>query len=336
MWRSSVLAILMACDTPVDLDVAPVNPGPLEPLDLADDDQPYELAASCSELVTWPVLDGPTRVAAASAHEAWVVVGYRELVHLVPDGTLEVEPLEGVADVWRCPGVTWVVGDAGLVARKPDGGTWERLELPPGPVFNLYDGGVGCDGDLWIGAARDAVHVHDGTSWRTIPTEPTLFDPDDPALGQLDHDASRVRGAGQYRVAAGAFGSTLAYLPERNAFVRVAGTDDAISDLVTFRNGTGATLYNGHALAFDRDPDSNDGDSILDGNRAARRADDDIWIARFDLAHYDGTAMTVEATPGTFDQDVDARFDAVWVVGFDGAAVRTQQGWCQVAGSAIN
>jgi len=303
----------------------------LTPRELADDEQPYALAADCAALQTWVFDRRLTRVAAASAREAWVV-SEAELYHLGPGGSIELEPLDNVNDAWRCPGVTWAVGSAGLVARKPDGGAWQRLDLglPAGFEGDIVDGGVGCDGDVWVGAGL-AVHVHDGTSWRAIPTEPTYFDPDNPDAGKLEHDAARVRGAGINRVATANYGETLAYFPERDAFGVVAGTDDLVSDAVVFRDGTGATLYHGHALGFDRDADHDDGDSPLAGVRASRRADDDIWISLNTVVrHFDGATVTDEPTPGFFG-DVDARFDAIWAVGHNGAAVRTEAGWCHVA-----
>lgn len=306
--------------------------GPRPPPDLADDDRPYQLAASCAALPAWPELRALARVAAVSPREAWVVTMRGELYHLRPDGAAVRALLDGVTDVRRCPDATWAVGGNGLVARKSDGGdTWQRFDLAvAAPFTDVGDAGVGCDGDLWIGLGY-AVHVHDGIAWRAIATEPTFFDPDNPAGGKIDHDAYVVRGAAGYRAAAGRYGETLAYFPERDAFGVVAGTDDAISDAIAFRDGAGATLYYGHALAFDRDEDHNDGDSPLDGVRAARRTDRDVWLARGDgVAHFDGAAVTTEAMPGFFDQDIDARADAVWAVGFDGAAVKTQEGWCHV------
>jgi hypothetical protein len=310
--------------------IAPDAPsGPVEPRELADDDRAYELAPDCAALPAWPELRGISRVAAVSPREAWIV-STNELFHLRPDGTIDREPLPDVSDVRRCADATWAVGGDGLVARLRDGGDWERFDLPAAPPFQIEDAGAGCDGDLWIGLGY-FVHVHDGSSWRSIATEPTFFDPMDPGAGQLEHEAVTVRGAGRYRIAASGYGETMAYFPDRDVFDVVAGTDDAISDAIAFRDGTGATLYNGHALAFDRDEEHNDGDSILDGRRASRRSDADIWIARDDeIAHYDGTSVALEPLPGFFDYDVDARFDAVWVVGFDGIAIKTQAAWCHV------
>lgn len=301
----------------------------LERGELPDDDRPYELAGGCADLPSWPSLQ-VLRVAAASAHEAWVTTANpRDLYHLRPDGTIFREPLEGVYDVRRCQGVTWAVGANGLVARKADRGGWERFDLPTQPPFEeIRDAGVGCDGDLWIGLGF-AAHVHDGTSWRAIPTEPTISDI--PGIGKLEHEAVFLRGAGPYRVAAGGYGETMAYFPERNAFGVVAQTDDAISDAIVFADGTGATLYNGGALAFDRDTEPTDGDSPLDGWRAVRRTDADIWIAAgTEVRHFDGTEVSSEPLPGQFDFDVDARYDSVWLAGYDGLAVKTRTAWCRV------
>ncbi len=324
--------ILTACDAgePSKTPDAPPAPDPATVVtDLADDERPYELVASCAELPVWPELSSISRVAAASAREAWVTSN-GSLFHLRADGTLALEPLDRVVDVRRCDGVTWAVGGAGLVARKPDGGEWQRLDVAvTEPFTDVQDAGVGCDDDLWVGLGF-AVHVHDGTAWRAIPTEPTYFDPADPAAGKLEHETFVVRGAATYRAATSHYGETLAYFPERDAFAVVAGTDDAISDAVAFRDGTGATLYNGHALAFDRDADHNDGDSNLDGYRAARRSDDDIWlVTNTEIRHVVRGVSTPEQLPGfSFDADIDARFDAVWAVGFDGVAIRTASGWC--------
>ena len=330
--------LLAACggsgETPPD--AAPTSPSPTN---LRDDEQPYELLASCADVPVWPDIQSPMRVAAVSSREAYIAAS-SNLFHLLPDGTVETEPLQGVFDVRRCDGVTWAVGADALVARKFDGGAWESMMLPAQPPFTeVHDAGVGCGDDVWIGFGL-AVHVFDGLSWRSIPTAPTFFDPEDPGAGSIVHDAVYARGAGTFRVAASAFGETLAYFPERNEFVPVAGTDDAISDAIVFRDGTGATLYNGHALAFDRDEENDDGDSPLDGFRATRRSDKDIWIVRNELVHFDGSELTVETVPiveggpGFFEQDLDARFDAVWAVGFDGAAVKTTAGWCRVVTSA--
>ncbi|MBE7452643.1 MAG: hypothetical protein HS111_28330 [Kofleriaceae bacterium] len=319
-------------DAPADAatDAAPDR----TPAELADDTAPYALPADCAGLPTWELgaERHPQRVAAASAREAWVVV-WGDLLHLQPDGAVVAEPLVGVNDVWRCPGVTWAVGRAGLVARKPDGGAWQRLDLEldvPDGFDDVRDGGVGCDGDVWVGGHREAFH-HDGAGWRAIPTLPTPFDPDDPGAGHLEHDVARVLGAGRWRVATSNYGETLAYFPELDAFDVVEGTDDLISDAVVFRDGTGATLYHGHALVFDRDVALMHVASPLHAVRAARRADDDIWLVQNATArHFDGATVTDEPTP-IFNTDVDARADAVWVAGHGGAAVRSAAGWCHVA-----
>jgi hypothetical protein len=325
--RLFAVALLVGCGGTEDPPAGQIDPPEL----LADDLRPYELPAGCAELPTWPELRAIERVAVVSAREAWVVTADQKLFHLQPDGSMELDALAGVRDVRRCEGVTWAVGAAGLVARKPDGGDWERLDLVMAPPYtDVEDAGIGCDDQMWLGLGL-AVHVHDGTAWRAIPTEPTYFDPANPEAGKIEHETYVVRGAADYRVATSHFGETLAYFPERDAFAVVAGTDDAISDAIAFRDGTGATLYNGHALAFDRDADHNDGDSALDGDRAARRSDADIWIATSgDAVHFDGTAVTPEPLPGFFDADIDARFDAVWAVGFDGIAAKTQAAWCHV------
>jgi hypothetical protein len=325
--RIALALVLVACGGAPDVAIDATEPAGVR--ELADDDRPYALAAGCAELPTWPELRAITRVAAASAREAWVTTGDGALIHLRPDGSHELEPLANIHDVRRCDGVTWAVGSAGLVARKPDGADWQRLDLPASPPFlDIDDAGVGCDGDVWIGLGY-AVHVHDGTAWRSIPTEPTYFDPADPGAGKIEHETFVVRGAATYRVATSHYGETLAYFPERDAFAVVAGTDDLISDAVAFRDGTGATLYHGHALAFDRDEEHTDGDSNLDGRRASRRSDRDIWLASTEIRHFDGTTVTADPTPDLFfDSDIDARFDAVWAVGFDGAAIKTATGWC--------
>lgn len=297
--------------------------------ELADDVLPYELAAECAELTNWelPPEDHPRRIAAVARNEAYVVTS--QLLHLLPDGDVVTEPLDGVADVWRCPGVTWAVGARGLVARKADGGEWEVLDA--GFTWDVFDSGVGCDGDVWLASGFDA-RVFDGQTWRSIPVISTV-------LGDgtvLEHDVARMRGASTFRIATSNYGATLAYFPVEDAFIVVAGTDDLISDAVVFRDGTGFTLYHGHSLGFDRSPELDDPDSPLDGVRAARRADDDIWVTQSAMVRrFDGAEIVDEPLPDDlFAEDVDARHDGVWTAGFGGVAVRTEAGWCVVAPTA--
>ncbi len=295
--------------------------------DVEDDERPYELARDCGVIPRWSLgrFQHPSRVAATSAGDAWITVGM-ELLHLTAEGRVEREPFDGINDVWRCPAVTWIVGAGGLVARKPDGGSWQRLDLEPAIVQQVVESGTGCDDDVWVGAGRD-VRVHDGDGWRAISIAPT--DIGDGTLHQ--NSAVMVRSAGHQRIATSGSGETLAYVPTRDAFVPIGGTDDITTDLIVFRDGTGASLHAGYALSFDatmttpgpKGPD-------LGGYRASRRSDVDVWIARGDtVSHFDGTSVAIEAVP-VAAEDVDAHFDAVWVVGYGGAAVLTQAGWCHV------
>ena len=297
------------------------------PAELVDDKEPYAFAELCEDLPQWqlPTEVHPNRVAAVSAVEAYVVA-FNELFHLLPNGMVEKEPLVGVIDAWRCPGVTWAVGAAGLVARKPDDAAWETLDA--GFESSVPDGGVGCDGDVWIGGDYE-VRVFDGTSWRVIATQPTVLT----SGTVIEHDVARVRGAGSFRAATSNYGATMAYFPEEDLFIPVGGTDALVSDAVQFRDGSGSTLYYGYALKFDREIDASDGDSPLAGVRASRRADDDIWITRDELvAHFDGRELVDEALPkGLTAEDVDARFDSVWTAGYGGLTVRTANGFCVVA-----
>lgn len=95
----------------------------------------------------------------------------------------------------------------------------------------------------------------------------------------------------------------------RKTFAPIGGTDDVTSDVIAFRDGTGASLHEGYAIAFDSEPSDAfyPRDVDLDGKRASRRADDDLWIARSPNAvrHVDGAEVVEELLP-IFPDDVFA------------------------------
>lgn len=299
------------------------------PEDVRDDDVPYQLAASCDALVTWTLPDGLVelgRVAAVGPSEAWVIgnhspvpEGGGALLHLAPDGTIDDTGWQGVHDVWTCGDDVWATGRGGLLLLRRAGGTDFR-SIPTGATADLLSG-FGCSNELWLAAGDHAV-VRRGDESRTVGIEVEGFDP----------WALRVHGAGQARIATEYYGATLAYDREAGVFRLGGGTDDIVTDAFVKRDGTGITLHGGYGLRFDpAEPFLSETVPGLVANRVSRRADDDAWFVAGSVAtHLTARGFEVVPLPGSYGTDVDSRATAVWAVGFDGAAVLTEAGFCAV------
>ena len=289
-----------------------------------DDVAPYELAADCSDLPRWGIIHRPARVHGVGPDEAWVVTegaGYPtlggRLLHLRSDGTVVPSGHEGIHDVWLCGDTVWAVGTGGLILRRgADETAFSEIALPyNGELL----GGFGCDGDLWI-PGGDVVFRHDGSGFVAYPIEPHEF---------LGATLMRVYGAGRERIASQNYGGVYYWDEPTETFLIGDGTDDVLSDVFVRRDGTGYTLHLGYALVMDKKRGGHQVVDDLTPYRVHRRSDDDVWYAGAPVTHVSSTRRIHYPEVRTND-DVHASARAVWIVGFYGAAVLTQEGFCPV------
>lgn len=304
----------------------------LIPRDELDDTAPYNLARRCDELATWPGdgVNGAARVHALGREEAWIITsgaglpgGGGRLLHLRPDGVVEDTGLTQLNDVWGCVGSEelWAVGNGGLALRKRGEGDWSVVET--GTEADIL-GGAGCDDEVWLAADLEVLLLRPRETIRLAM--PMLFD------GQVQTSAARVHATGSIRMVTAYYGTTMAWDVGSQDFVLIGDTDDVISDALIKRSGAGLSLHGGYALkvhlteAFEHEfiPDF----QVMRGHR---RADNDIYyVGGRAVYHDDGVATSSTTTSFTGLWDVHARADSVWAVGFEGALVLTEAGWCEV------
>lgn len=330
-----VLSVLAACGgevgTPQDARRSvDADDRTVIPVDEPDDSTPYELARDCGALVTWTLpanVFDLRRVAAISRSEAWVIANHTPvpegggtLVHLRSDGSVVETAWDGIHDVWTCGDVAWATARGGLLLRSSSGSDDFALvaEIAGADLLS----GFGCAGDIWL-AAGDRIEVRGDGAPNTVAIE----------VDQASVWPLRMHGAGQVRVATEYYGGVLEYDLGVAAFTLAGGTDDIITDAFVRRDGTGISLHGGYGLHFDPAmPIMHETVEGLVANRVSRRADDDAWFVGGAVAtHLTASGFEVISLPASHGDDVDARFDGVWAVGFDGAAILTRAGFCTVA-----
>jgi hypothetical protein len=133
----------------------------------------------------------------------------------------------------------------------------------------------------------------------------------------------------------GYYGSTLWWDAAKQEFVLIGDTDDVVTDAFVRRNGAGMSLHGGYAIFIDAvEPGSHEFVPDLVAVRADRRNDGDVVFVGGDaIVLDDGVDRAVSPSLHAGLEDVDARADSIWVVGFEGAQILTSAGWC-VVGSA--
>lgn len=308
---------------------------PIFPRDEADDAAPYSLPADCAALPSWTLPSSAlSRVHALGPTEAWVITegaglpnSNARLVHLRPDGGVVEEEWTGLNDVWGCEVdgqlETWAVGNGGLALRKHGAGSWTEVDL--GTSANIL-GGAGCGDEVWLAADVEVLVLRpDGITRIDMPIDPN----------NVVYEAARVHATGPHRLVTSYYGSTLWWDSAKQDFVLISGTDDIVTDAFVRRNGAGMSLHGGYAIFIDAvEPGGHEFVPDLVAVRADRRGDDDVVFVGGDAIVFDdGVDRTASPSLHSGLEDVDARADSIWVVGFEGVQILTSAGWCAV-GSA--